>query len=458
MSVRPALARGARAALVGLLGLLALQVVFFGLLVAAAAVPDAPIVRHLAVDVARKDYGPPRLADRMGTQSDSYTECVVVGTGLGRPAMSPVRRAGYMPRLASCDGGDAQIVQLDRGQAIKTGPYFRYWAGYTVLTRPVLALTTMAGLRIVAGALLLAATLGLVVAVSTTAGRLAAIALVAPVVLGSNLMSTPVSSFSQALSIAAYVGGAAVIVVAARRSLRWGLAATALAAAVFCYVDLLTTPPAAWALSAGVLSAVVWTRTRDLRRTVTGLVLAGLVWPIAFTLTWVSRWVIAVPFVGFSTTLTQIKDEVLFRTGGQYAGVSDALWAPVAKNWAYWSDHVPTARGVLVGVLVVAVAGLVASARRGWRPVVAGAVVAASALVVPAWYEVLRNHSQIHAFFTYRSITIAWGLLAFAWLVTARTPARTASPALAAPGPVPPPGSPADTPATAPSGHGMMPG
>ena len=424
MSVRPALVRGARAAVVGLLGLLALQVVFFGLLVAGAAVPDAPIVRHLAVDVARKDFGPPSLPDRMGTQSDSYTECVVAGTGLGAPGMSPLRRAGYMPRVGSCVGGGPAILELQQGGTITAGPYFRYWAGYTVLTRPVLALTTMAGLRIVVGGLLLTAFLCLVVAVATSAGRLAAAALVFPVVVGSNLMSTPVSSFSQALSIVAYVGGAALVVVATRRSLQWGLAATALAAAVYCYVDLLTTPPGAWALTAGVLAAVVWTRTRDLGRTLTGLVLAGIVWPVAFALTWVSRWLIAIPFVGFSTVLTQVRDKILFRTEGQYAGVSDALWAPIGKNWHYWLDNVPTARGVLIVALVVAVAGLIAAARRGWRPVVAGAVVASSALVVPVWYELLRNHSQIHAFFTYRSVTIALGLLAFAWLVTARAPAR----------------------------------
>ncbi len=436
---RSALVRGARIGGVGLLGLLALQLVFFGLLVAAAAVPDAPIVRHLVTDIRHKDYGPASLPDRMGTQSDSYTECVVVGTGLGRPGLSPLERAGIMPRLASCNnGGPTQLLELDGGQKISTGPYFRYWAGYTVLTRPVLALTTMAGLRIVVGGLLLSAFAALFVAVGTTSGRLAAAALVAPVVLGSNLMSTPVSSFSQALSIAAYVGGAAGIAVAARRSLRWGLAATAVAAAVFCYVDLLTTPPAAWALSVAVLTAVVWGRTRDLRSTLRGFLLSGLVWPVSFTITWVSRWVIAVPFVGAHEVVTGVANQVLFRTEGQYAGVSDALWAPVAKNWDYWMGNVPTARAVLIGVLIVAVVGALASLRRGWRALVAGGIVAAAALVVPFWYETLRNHSQIHAFFTYRSITIALGVIGFAWLATARGPRHdtmvaAGSPTLATP-------------------------
>ena len=440
---RSALVRGARIGGVGLLGLLALQLVFFGLLVAAAAVPDAPIVRHLVTDIRSKDYGPASLPDRMGTQSDSYTECVVVGTGLGRPGISPLERAGVMPRLASCNnGGRTQLLELDRGQTISAGPYFRYWAGYTVLTRPVLALTTMSGLRIVVGGLLLAAFVGLFIAVGTTSGRPAAGALIAPVVVGSNLMSTPVSSFSQALSIAAYVGGAAGIAVAARRSIRWGLAATAFAASVFCYVDLLTTPPAAWALSVAVMTAVVWSRTRDLRSTLTAFVLSGLVWPVAFTITWVSRWVIAMPFVGVHEVVTRVADQVLFRTEGQYAGVSDALWAPVAKNWEYWMGNVPTARAVLLGVLVVALVGALASLRHGWRALVAGAIVAAAALVVPLWYEILRNHSQIHAFFTYRSITVALGVIGFAWLATARGPRHDGVPATESRALAPPPESP----------------
>ncbi len=106
--------------------------------------------------------------------------------------------------------------------------------------------------------------------------------------------------------------------------------------------------------------------------------------------------------------------------------MSDAFWAPVAKNWDYWIGHVPTARAVLVGVVVVVLVAVLAGLRRSRRAVVAGAVVSAAGLVVPFWYQILRNHSQIHAFFTYRSITVALGLLAFAWLAASHAPGPAA--------------------------------
>ena len=49
-----------------------------------------------------------------------------------------------MPRLESCTEGAQQVRTLHRGgQVDDPQEYFRYWAGYTVLSRPVLALGGM---------------------------------------------------------------------------------------------------------------------------------------------------------------------------------------------------------------------------------------------------------------------------------------------------------------------------
>ena len=50
-------------------------------------------------------------------------------------------------------------------------------------------------------------------------------------------------------------------------------------------------------------------------------------------------------------------------------------------------------------------------------------LLAAPALIVPLWYEVLSNHSQVHAFFTYRSVAAAVGIGVAACVVAARQPA-----------------------------------
>ena len=44
--------------------------------------------------------------------------------------------------------------------------------------------------------------------------------------------------------------------------------------------------------------------------------------------------------------------------------------------------------------------------------------------MVPAWYEVLSNHSQVHAFFTYRSVPAAVGVVVAASVLAAVPRAR----------------------------------
>ncbi len=413
-----------------LAGFAALQLVFFALLVAGAAVPDRPIIEHLAADVRAGTYGPNAVPDRMGGASDSSTECVVVGTGLGGTDTNPMTKAAVMPRLSNCAAGGDEILRLERGQPITdVTSYVRYWAGYTPLTRPVLALFGMAGLRVVVGGVLVLALYAAGRSLSRHAGGPAALALLGPLLLSTNLMSTPSTSFSQAISTSAYLLGVAACAWAARRSLGWGLVATAGAAALFCYVDLLTTVAIGWAFSAATVTAVTFLRTRRLGPTLVALLGSGVLWPVAFAATWASRWVLAVPFVGLGPVAEDVKTSVFFRTEGAYPGVRDELGAATASNWDYWLSHVPTAGAVLWAGIVVAALALVLAIRRGRAHVLAAVLVAAPALTVPFWYEALRNHSQIHEFFVYRSVPAALGVVVFAAVVAARAPASAGAPA-----------------------------
>ena len=73
--------------------MLALQAVFLGLLVLAQAVPDDPIVANLLEAVEDGTYATNSEPDNMGGTSSSFTECVAIGTGLGRPDLGPWERA-----------------------------------------------------------------------------------------------------------------------------------------------------------------------------------------------------------------------------------------------------------------------------------------------------------------------------------------------------------------------------
>ncbi|MFV0463350.1 MAG: hypothetical protein ACK5MP_09200 [Nostocoides sp.] len=389
------------------------QMVFFGGLVLGQMVPDKPVIQRLAQAVDDGTYGPSSLPDRMGGISDSFTECVVVGTGLGAPPdQSALYRAAYMPRISNCASGGGQIKTLSWGGEVDPSPYFKYWAGYTVLVRPVLAIAGMEGVRLVIGALLAA---GIAVGVGGFARRSTwplAVMLFGPLLIASNVMSTPSTALSNALALAVMFAGLGISAWAAPR----GMAAVALvsmmAGSLYCYVDLLTNPPLAWMLTMSV-TAIIVARTVGARSAMASSLIAGLAWILGFGLTWVSRWLIAMAWVGPAQTLAVVKENVAFRTTGSNPVVQSGIGQGITANTQWWWTRVPSAAPLLwllLAALVVAGTVWLIRSRHlpGWRAVAALLI---PALVPVLWYVVMSNHSQIHAFFTYRAVPGAVGVI-----------------------------------------------
>lgn len=414
-----------------------LQFVFFGLLVVSQGLPDRPIVSRLADDVREGTYGPSRMPDRMGGIGDTFTECVVVGTGLGpAPGESFVHQAGRMPRLSSCEKGAEQILALDSGTAVQDSSYFRYWAGYSVLVRPVLAVAGIEGVRIVIGALLAAS----MVFAGSVLGRLTQwwvpVTLFGPLLLTSNLMSTPSTSLLSALTWSVIILGVGVTALAARRSESTAYLAVAVSAAVYCYVDLLTNPAAAWALTVVAAGVSHWWWRRDVRSTFWLTGISVLVWIASFTFTWVARWVWAIPFVGLEEVVRTVRENVAFRTAGEYITVDPGLGQGIVRNVSWWLTKAPTTAPVLImTAVVIGAAAIVALRRRRSGAGLGGLTLALAAVPIPIWLLIVSNHSQIHAFLTFRLIPTFMGILLTAIAVAVFGPAPVP------PGPSEPSGS-----------------
>lgn len=402
-------------------GLVLLQAVFLGLLVAAQAVPNQPVIDHLGEAVDSGDYGAPYGPDGFGGVADRFTECVVLGYGVSSADddRSAFTRAVGGPRLASCEDGVAQVRELAAGTSYITElSYFRYWSGYSVLTRPVLALTDVPGLRLVVGGVFAAAALAAFLALSRRAGTAAAFALFVPIAAGTNAIAMPSTAFSHGIALAAVAAGVALVSVTARGGWRGAALGAAGAGALFCYVDLLTVPSMSWALCAAAAGAVAHAYRGSLLVTFRTVLAAGVAWPVAFGVTWVARWLIAAAFMGTSV-FTKVSDVSRYRLDG--GDTSKAFGAGVSANWNWWLEHSATAVPLLIAAGIVVLLGIgLTLVRHGVPALVSTLVLAAPALVVPLWYCVLSNHSQIHAFFTYRSIPAAVGIVAMAAVVTAR--------------------------------------
>jgi hypothetical protein len=410
--------------------LVACQLVFFALLFLAQAVPDDPIEEHLLEAVDDGLYGPTGRPDQMGGTSEAFTECVALGTGLGAPDLSVWERTIRMPRIGSCGAGREQLQALvDDEEVSGTTEYFRYWSGYTVLTRPVLALWGLGPLRMAIGAILAASMVAAAVIVGRRTSMWHVAALGGPLLLSTHLTSMPSTSSNGALAYAVGFLGVATAAWGATRGVRQAVVATAVGAAAFNYVDLLSVPAVPWMLTTAVTGAVVAFRSCDVGRLARTIAAVGLVWPLAFGVTWAARWLLAIVFLGWDHAEPVITDKIGERTSGEASGGTGVL-AATRANWRYWTDDVALGRPVLIlSALTVAVVVILAVRRGGLRPLAVAGVLAAPALLAPVWYEVLRNHSLVHVEKVYCDLPVAVGVVVAAAVVADRVSRRRGEPA-----------------------------
>jgi hypothetical protein len=412
--------------------LVALQAVFLGLLVLAQAVPDDRIVGNLLEAVEDGTYASNSEPDNLGGTSSSFTECVAIGTGLGRPDLGPWERALRMPRIGNCADGPEDLRRLARGESIgEVEEYFRYWAGWTVVTRPVLALWGLEALRRISGALLVVTGAAALVLVGRRTTPAYAAGLVVPLLLASNVIATPTSSVEQALSFSVAFVSVGATAWGATRGLEGAALGAAAGAAVYIFVEFLIAPAIPWMLSASVAGAVTFARTARLDRTVRAVGVASIVWPIAFLFTWATRWALAVLFLGWDHAMDVVRSKVSFRLGGAAGSVSNEFGASTRANVEYWLDAISTAWAVVLVVIAVVVATLIVAYRRlGPSGLALFGVLALPALFAPLFYELLRNFSQIHVTKAYSNIPVALGVVLAAALFTATAcaPARGTAP------------------------------
>jgi len=378
------------------------------------ALPDERIAGTLVSANAAGQWDVDSTTNGFGLPLDRYTECVAFTQGLGSDADRPGSVQSALSDLylapEGCAGVMERIEAVAAGGSAAVTPYFRYWHGYVLLTRPLLTYTAIPTLRLTVAALLVGALAWLLVGLSRTLGPWSAVAFLPPLLLGSDLTALPESA-THAISWTVILACSGAGFWLARRG-PWAIAAWALySGSVFVFVDFLTNPPGALVvlllavLAVGVAGS--WGPGVLAWRTA----LAGGMWFLGYAGTWVAKWVLSAAVLGFDAVRANVVGMVEFRLSGAHEEVSQQFGAAIGKNLSTWLTMAGSVKAVVACCLVVCAVSLAVIAwRRASDLLYVGLFLVVAALPF-AWYVVLSNHSQIHAWFTYRSLPASLAVL-----------------------------------------------
>lgn len=433
---------------------LAIQGLFVLATVTAAAVPNDAIVASLQRDADLRlwdttDYpldgvGHPTERFPFAGITDSFTECIslTIGVPADPDGASGIVRDSIAGRhLGTCSMALPAIAALAAGdEPEQVFTYNRYWNGFTILTRPLLALEGVATVRLAVGLIFVGGIVTAAIALTRRVSPWAAAGLLVPLLASTNLVTQPLHGFSHALSFGIMMFAVAWGVRLGRETLPAIIIGASVAGAVFNFVDFLLNPPVAWALFVFAVVSARWQSRRHDRmplRELWGATGAGaLGWIAGYGLTWVTRWAIAVATFGESAW-QEILGVISTRLQGQYQDlVTPGLGQSTVRNALFWLGTIPTSRFVLllaVLTILVCLAVILLSRRPGLLLV--ALAIGSPILLVVLWLELLSNHSQIHVFFVYRAIPAAIGIaVATALVVLAKArPLRASAVTVAEP-------------------------
>jgi hypothetical protein len=356
----------------------------------------------------------------LSTYADRYTDCVALGLNL---VDEPDRNAfGLMKdsEIAKVEGVNAcaaLMMMIEDKKAVGKMNYGRYWHGYQIFSKPFLRFGDIRDLRYILACLVIGAvfTFSTIVAIrftGTANGAFRGLWFAGGYLLltdGANLGNV----FTHSLSLLAIFSMPLAVFWAIKTGVKRPLFLMAVAVgSVNAFFDLLFNPPLG--LSTLVVATVAAssdenTSARDIIRIIA---VVSFGWAVGFFGTYVCRFAIAAllsdaPF----TTLQQIFTAGMFRVSGIEEKIEPVMFWATIKNFGY-----PMLKPSFAVFAVVTAAFMAGLALLGYRAKPRPWLLAllAPAFISVMWFEIFRNHSQHHHFFTYRSASFSLVCLAAA--------------------------------------------
>lgn len=279
--------------------------------------------------------------------------------------------------------------------------YARYWHGYLVILRPLLAITNYSGIRII----LLIITTILVILLLYKIYKKLDISIAIIFFIG--LLSVNIFVVTQGINeilvfIAALIF--ATIILSKKDFDKNINELFFIIGSITVFIDFLTAPLVTLGLPLIIYLLLSQKYNKNLKEIILSLVKICIAWGLGYALTWMSKWVITQVMLG-RPVISQAIEQAKFRInlGTNKLGYSDV----VIKNIRFLSENVVLA---ILSLLIIYIVGNLIlknkkdiNFKQNWKNAVPYII---TAIFPFMWYLVLQEHSYIHSFFTYRILIV----------------------------------------------------
>ena len=285
--------------------------------------------------------------------------------------------------------------------------YTRYWHGYLVFLRPLLLIMDLGGIRILLQALIFILCISLIILIIKRINIITAIIyMISLLLLNLNILA---NSMSDVITFIIALVSAIFILVKKGQFIRPALVFMVIGS-VTSFLDLLTTPIVTIGLTLPLY--ILLNIKRENKDLVKEFIKSIIAWCIGYGLMWVCKWIITDIILNKNVIENSIN-QLLYRIGDKSnENIEIPILNVIMKNLYFWKITIPE---MLIGIILIYIlVGIgieiynqkikkVKTEKIDIIKVIIFLILAISPFV---WYSVIKNHSYVHSFFTYRDLIV----------------------------------------------------
>ena len=338
---------------------------------------------------------------------DGFTDAIMLQTAVYVQDENPMKAAMRNDRMEFTEGkldpagSLKQYVYGDRSGYVVD--YARYWHGYLLFLKPLLLFFSLSDIRMMNAALQLILAAGVLL----LAFRKRGLRLALPMGLALLVLNPVSTALSMQFSSIYYLTllGLLIMLLTESWDRSWGYLVFLFLGIDTAFFDFLTYPACAvgTCLALQALMSRADGKTRLLKT-----VGSGAAWAFGYGGMWRGKWLAASLITG-NSVMRDAVEQAQYRSGGEVTaaegGVNATFGAVLGRNLGVLAN--PAAAVIVLALLGVLV-WLLVTKRCRFALERASLLSLAIAFAVPfVWYFLLRNHSLVHCWMTYRNLSAA---------------------------------------------------
>ncbi|MDU1032943.1 hypothetical protein [Clostridium sp.] len=385
-----------------------LIVSFVSMLILAYSIPNERIsenVKESLVVLSKEGVYPRFFLNDEGSQLDNFTDTLMLNTAVYSDGDNAVKSAMKNGNAYTDNQDDNEIDELFaylNNEKIETSEYGRYWHGYLVLLKPLLFFFNYSQIRYLNIFVLVGLFISVNILIKNRIGTKYMIAFFISVMM-SMFWIIPMSLQFSSIYYIMFLS-----LVFLLKNYDW-LKEKKLIPYLFfvvgactSFLDLLTAP----LITLGIL-LVTYLLFEDEENSiiykVKEIICDSIMWTMGYGLTWASKWILGSLILG-KNILSEAINQAAYRTSSVYNGQNISLLEVIKKNMVLYFNETSIKILLLIGIVLII---MLLFKRIRFKYIINKIPVLLLAAYPIIWFIVLSNHSDIHYWFTYRSLMIS---------------------------------------------------